>query len=286
VNDIWYLLQDHERYVYHYTKAGTLLDSLLPTGEFRFSRLENVNDPRESKAWLFNYYSAARLPEFDADAVGAKLNDLLKHSWRMGCFVADPYEAVITKAREDRGEDIHAAPYERGHSRPRMWAQYGENYEGACLVFDRIKLDADIRAACGDTVCAGRVEYRNPPIPNVFPPSALTVSMDEIAGLGFSGAMDRHVTQHWKNLFFVKTRDWEQEREYRWVVRGGLHDEFRVDIRNSLVGILLGDRFPPGGKAAVGRFAESNGVSIATMNWQNGLPQPSPTHWRLLIGSP
>ena len=109
MNDIRYSLQDHERYVYHYTKSRTLLDSILTTSEFRFSRLEDVNDPRESKAWLINYYSAAPPLDFDAKVVGAKLNDLLKHSWRMGCFVADPYEAVITKARKDRGDGISPA---------------------------------------------------------------------------------------------------------------------------------------------------------------------------------
>ena len=42
----------------------------------------------------------------DPVAETIKINDLLKHSWRMGCFVADPYEAVITKARKDRGDGI------------------------------------------------------------------------------------------------------------------------------------------------------------------------------------
>ena len=51
MNDVWYGLQDHNRYVYHYTSSSTLADKILPTGKLRFSRFENVNDPRESKEW-------------------------------------------------------------------------------------------------------------------------------------------------------------------------------------------------------------------------------------------
>jgi hypothetical protein len=113
----------------------------------------------------------------------------------------------------------------------------------------------------------------------------LTISIEDINRLGISSAVDAHIARHWKQLFFSKARDWEQEREYRWLVREEADNDFHVDIRNSLVGVALGDRFPDTGKATVGRFAEAYGISIAVMNWQNGLPQPSATHWRLLAGS-
>ena len=287
MNDIWYMLQDCERYVYHYTRALTLAESILRSGQIRFSRFQYVNDPRESKDWLFNYHSARADLNFAVEPIQAKLNQLLKHSWRIGCFVSDPYEALVTRAREDRGEDILGAAYERGHSHPRMWTQYGENYKGACLVFDKGKLDGDIRSLCksvGSTVHAGAVVYRNPRIvADIRQQDALTISIDEIDRLGFGDAVEAHIARHWKDLFFVKARDWEQEREFRWLVRGDGDEDFYIGIRNSLVGIALGDCFPNPLKVAVGQFSESNQVSVAVMNWQNGVPQPQPTHWRLLL---
>jgi len=125
---MWYMLQDADRYVYHYTGAAVLTDHILPGGRLRFSRFGNVNDPRESKNWVFNYHMVqCCLETADEDQIKRDLNLRLKDSWHVGCFVSDIYEALSTKQREDRGEDIIGAMYERGHSRPRMWAQYGDN---------------------------------------------------------------------------------------------------------------------------------------------------------------
>lgn len=286
MNDIWYMLQQHNRYVYHYTRACTLTDYILPSGKLRFSRFQNVNDPRESKDWIFNYRSMSRDLNFDTTPIERKLNKSLKHSWRIGCFVSDPYEALVTREREDLGEDILEAAYERGHSRPRMWAQYGEGYKGACLVFDKFKLNADICAASstmGSKVYADKVVYRNPPIvPDLRKPGALIISIDEIDRIGFGSAVEAHILNHWKELFFVKSRDWEQEREFRWIIDGKGDEDFYINIQNSLVGIALGDLFPDHLKTKVGQFASSSPVSIAIMHWQNGVPQPAPTNWRLL----
>ena len=93
-----------------------------------------------------------------------------------------------------------------------------------------------------------------------------------------------HVARYWRDLFLVKPRDWEQEREFRWLVSGD-DDDFFVDIRDSLVGIALGDRFPESHKPAVGEFAGVNSVNPVIMEWKNGVPQPNPTHWRLLKGA-
>jgi hypothetical protein len=287
MNDVWYMLQDHERYVYHYTRSQTLTKHILATGRLRFSRFQYVNDPRESKDWLFNYYSTHGSLPSETRSIDGALNIRLKHSWRIGCFTFDPYEAVATKTREDQGHDILAAAYERGHSLPRMWAQYGENFVGGCLVFSRAQLDLDVRHAAeesGAAVYAGRVEYRNDRVvPDLRRPDPLTISVDEVNRLGFEAAVDAHISMHWKALFFGKARDWAQEREFRWLVSGNGDEDFFVDIRKSLVGIALGDRFPNTLKASVGTYAESNPVTVAVMNWQNGVPQPHPTHWRLLL---
>lgn len=288
MSDIWYALQDQNKYFYHYTNSSAFAEGILAAGKLRFSRFQNVNDPRESKNWLFGYYNTNSI-DLDFQVIEEKLNESLKHSWRVGCFASDPYEALVTKKREDAGEDILGAIYERGHSRPRMWAHNGENYKGSCLVFDKAKLDADIRAsakAMGSVVYAREVEYRNPRVVvKLGRPDALMISVDEINRLGFDGAVQAHISRHWKELFFLKSRDWEQEREYRWVVSGNGNEDFYIDIRNALVGIALGNHFPDTLKPDVAKYAQANPVSLAIMNWKNGVPQPHPHHWRLLVPS-
>jgi hypothetical protein len=288
MTDVWYMLQDANRYVYHYTCAATLTDHILHSGRLRFSRFQNLNDPREAKIWSFDYCGNADAPEFEIQAIQKELNERLKLRWRVGCFVSDVYEALVTKEREIRGEDIWSAVYERGHSRPRMWAQYGEDYKGACLVFDQQKLDSKIRSTAnsGDLIIhAARVEYTNPPVVHSIVPNAFMISCDELTQLGIDKFAKAHVQRYWKELFFTKAEDWKQEREFRWLVRGDGDEDFLVDIRDSLVGILLGDRFPVGRRAAVGNYALANEVSLADMEWRNGVPRPIPTDARILTNS-
>lgn len=288
MTDVWYLLQDVDRYVYHYTSAATLTDHILPSGALRFSRFQYVNDPREAKDWSFDYHGEPDDPDFDVQAIQKGLNERLKHRWRVGCFVSDVSAALVTKEREDRGEDTLSALYERGHSRPRMWAQYGENYKGACLVFDKQELDSKIRSRVSSAdliIHAARVAYQNPHVVHANLPNALMISLDELKKLGFDKFATEHFQRHWEELCFLKAEDWQQEREYRWLVQGERDEDFFVDISNSLAGILLGDKFPVGWRPAVGNYALANEVSVAVMEWRNGVPEPNPMHARILANS-
>jgi hypothetical protein len=53
----------------------------------------------------------------------------------------------------------------RGFSRPRMWQQYGDNYRGVCMIFDRAALQRAIEASVpsGSRLSMGPVNYSNTP---------------------------------------------------------------------------------------------------------------------------
>jgi len=285
VSDIWYLLRDYERYVYHYTRGATLATHILPTGRLRFSRFEGVNDPRESKEWALSFISGTHLDP-DYAALELRLNEALKHTWRIGCFVQDSPDAVMT-GRDERGSETLRRAYKRGHSRPRMWAQYAERYSGACLVFDRAKLDASVRSVPTERVYCGAVKYLDPsPVPRLGKSEALTFSLLNADDADLDAAANRHIEQHKDDLFFRKVEDWQHECELRWAAQSRDAGDFYVPVDGSLVGIALGEDFAPGAKTAVAAFGEANPtVSIAFMGWQNGFPQPKPTHWRILAAS-
>jgi Protein of unknown function (DUF2971) len=284
MSGIWYMLEDHNRYVYHYTCANTLTGKILPHSRLRFSRFSDVNDPRESKDWSFGFYNV--INDFDHVELELQLNKYIKHSCRIGCFVTDVYEALVTPERENQGEDIMSAPYERGHSRPRMWAQYAESsggsYSGACMVFDQSKLNTRIQTTAeseGLAAHSGKVVYKNPyPLAKLseLQSDALMFPINEIHSLGREGAFKAHVEKFRNSLFFTKALDWEHERELRWVISGNVENDFYVNIQDSLIGIALGDGFPDRQKRVVLKYAERNNIRIAIMNWRNGFPQPSP----------
>jgi hypothetical protein len=167
-----------------------------------------------------------------------------------------------------------------------MWAQYGDDYRGACLIFDKARLGDAIKSAAivnGLQMYSGKIRYEDTPTAvKLGRPNALTISIAEVNRSGFKIAASNHLSRHWQDVFFVKQRDWEQEREFRWAVNVDTDEDFFVDIQGSLVGVLLGDRFDDSLKARVGEFAVENGFEVAIMSWQNGVPQPQPTHGELL----
>ncbi len=119
MSDIWYLLRDAERYVYHYTRAFKLALNILPRGELRLSRFQCVNDPRESKDWRLSYNGPSDRLNFHSRKLELEINGALKHSWRIGCFVIDPPKALYTHATASGAEMGVESMYERGALTPK-----------------------------------------------------------------------------------------------------------------------------------------------------------------------
>lgn len=280
---MWYALQDKDRFVYHYTSSETAAQKILPSRLIRFSRLRSVNDPREFQDYSWTFICDVEVP--DTAPIAEAVNRALKDSWRIGCFCSDPYESLVTRAREDKGEDIISAAYERGHSRPRMWSQYGRDHSGACLVFDKELLHKAVFAHARErAVYFGHVEYKNPsPLSSLTAPHPLKISLSSILELGPERAVQQHLAIYHQALFFQKAVDWMQEREYRWTVHWDKTSEFFVDISTALVGIALGERMDAADRSRIARVAGELDVSLAVMRWRNGFPQPEPMHWRPLV---
>lgn len=283
----WYGLQDANRYVYHYTSSQTFADYILATGRLKFSRFGSVNDPYESE--IFSIGFTTTTGEFGdcQRQIEAVLRRQLKDQWRVGCFVSDVDGSVDVP--DGPGSQALQAIFERGHSRPRMWAQYADNHTGACLVFLRDALDQAISASAkgaGFQVSSGRVryEYANA-LPRLDQPSAFIIPLDEVTRIGAPAVVEAHIDRFFMDLFLTKSKDWQMEREFRWLLHGGDDGDFFVDISSSLVGILLGSGFPSERKFVVGKYALENKIHVATLLWKNGLPQPKAEHAQLLMAT-
>ena len=70
MDNILYVLERADKFVYHYTKPQSLA-KFLPTGHIRFSRFTCTNDPRECKDWKLGLWT----PE------GCK--DFTYHEWKL-----------------------------------------------------------------------------------------------------------------------------------------------------------------------------------------------------------
>ena len=127
------------------------------TGDLLLSPLDYMNDPRENHQRGVVHMTVAGIDGAfglgtDTSAVDTAA---VEQRWREGraqvrlsCFTLDG------GAEEPWGsmqQDL------RCFARARMWAQYGEDNAGVCLLFNRTQLERDAAAAFGEKVKAGWV---------------------------------------------------------------------------------------------------------------------------------
>lgn len=231
-----YGFKDSKQLVYHYTKAETFTKKILPSNSLRLSPYTETNDPKESKAWRFGamvldpqLHSLSDWAQKDLDAT---MNRELKERTNVVCFSCD---GPLT------GDHIRDIQF-RGWCKPRMWAQYGDDHKGVCLVFDRERLESAFAKAFNGKrpMAIGRVEYRDRTIVSRLDDPTYAVVIDELTRLGWEDFVRFHLRHSYKRLFFEKSVDWSTEAEYRCVVWGGDGKAVNVDFGDSLRGVMFG----------------------------------------------
>src|SRR4051794_31814366 len=88
----------------------------------------------------------------------------------MGCWAWDVWEHFMAARDAMRllaftrdlgdGVELRDPRFNSSWARPRMWEQYGDNHTGACLLFDRDRVEATLRNDVGDdNLYTGDVRY-------------------------------------------------------------------------------------------------------------------------------
>ena len=256
------------KFLFHYTNA-TALAGILTTGTLWMSSLRRLNDPREAKDLEFGYGGmAGNAPVRERqEKISAEVNRRLREQVFVACFTAEG---------DEYGEWGH---YSRGYGRARNWAQYGDDHAGACIVFDRAelekafdeaakKLGSTPRHFCGPVVYRDQQAHHDPVI-------GWTVKLAELREIGIEGVLDRWIEKAHESLFFWKNTDWASEQEYRLVALAEDATRVEIDVRSSIVGLVLGERFPDAEASVLGERLRRIGVEalqLGKMTWRNGMP--------------
>jgi hypothetical protein len=263
---LWYDLEDPEKYVYHYTTRQAALGAILLKGEVRLGLYRHMNDPREAKDWLFTIEggtveSAEAVLELSREATR-----LAKATSKVLALTCDDPASPGTGFGE----------FGRGYAHSALWAHYGGAHSGVCLVFER---DA-LRVAIEDALLSkgrlyeGRVEYADAPGDEI---EAFTLSADVINDVGLERAIEDHVALWHPVLFFRKSREWENEREYRWLLRSPDPVPEVVSISSAIRAVVVGHDFPNTDRDSLDYFKERfSGLETATCRWDNGVPKIIP----------
>lgn len=224
-----------DNYIYHYTSTDILIKYILPQKQLRFSKINSTNDPEETRFHVMQYHDDLNLgPNF--------IRDKLEKTITISRGITEHIKLLCFSQDDDSFDISNGLFSDKGFARPRMWAQYAQNHRGVCLVFDKEKLIEKFNSDfeyylhfCDD------VSY-DPII------KQLSLPEYEYAQIGLASELQKSAEQiiedrikkYHKIYYFSKHKDWQTEKEFRFVIRDEIHSETFLSIDGTLAYIILG----------------------------------------------
>lgn len=247
--------------LFHYTKRETAIEKIMFTKKLKLGQLGATNDPKESKRRIFfSKEEAAK----DANwwdrfsSITDEATNIIAKEWKVLC---------VSKNHPDYkgdGNKIHS-----GDCKPRMWASYADNHQGFCFRFDGEKLNRQIEKELSERakIFHGDIEYDD--TKSIGVPR---IDFNLIEKVGIKEGMRAHLLEYWKENFLLKSKDWETECEYRWLIHNTEDKPEFISIEDSLTGVVIGEDFPKTYIPLVKDFCADLRIQAARIQWQNGQP--------------
>ena len=220
---------EQRNHVAHYSRlehvANILHDKKLLVGP-----VCNFADPRESSmGWLY--------PEGGPDS------DKRQAAEEMKCKAGRQVRLLCTAAPKEHllGNSLTE---EAIYGRPRMWAQYGDESRGFCVVLNRETLDNRLLqvAERDEHLISGKVKYF-PWLEMVGGDSTIPYGPEhDPRDMDIFELMNDN--KMLRSIYFKKSIDWKEECEYRWLLFARTEKPIYVSIENSIKAVVLGSRFP------------------------------------------
>lgn len=249
----------------HFTTAQAAFEHIVPSGRLRMSPYRRMRDPFESKdlalaaAYFVEGKPNAEAGYFATVAGINRIHDAMR---------------LLSLTRDAEEYPDRDRLYAHGWARARLWEHYAEGHAGVCLAFDREELDRAITSeldALG-SVYSGPVEYTRR---GFYGSDANVLTDSSIFDPGTQPeAVARHIERHHRDLFFLKTEDWESEREFRYALMRPGEEEVYLNYDGSLRYVVIGERFPEWQIPAARAVCDCAGVELRRMSWNAGQPFP------------
>ncbi len=253
--------------LYHYTSAEIAKEKILSSCTLKLGRFDRTNDPKESREWEFSLClgEEKRKGPSGLDEISKELSYELKARTKLACFSCD-----IGPLTGDQTKDILL----RGYSLPRMWAQYGENHTGVCLVFDRDKLENQILSQFGEdaSIHASKVFYRDRSFLESLDDPAFTINGPLLWEVGMKKYGRLHREQYFHRFYLEKACDWQNEREFRFILFSDHNRDLFVYYGDSLVGLMFGDSVGKENFHEILGITDSLNIDRMGLKWSNSCP--------------
>jgi hypothetical protein len=267
-----YTFRSPEGLLAHYTDAAAAFEHILPEQRLRMSPYHTMRDPVESQdilpmmSWMGDPPGADRAP-------WAVLGDIKR--------ARDAMRVLAFSGDAGDGAGLRDPTFDCSWARPRMWEQYGDNHAGACLLFDRSRLEANLRQELGEErLFIGDVRYDRQGI--AASPGQHVMDERVFDETKRQQAVADHIDRYRDDFFFLKSDDFETEAEYRVVLRtddespvGYTTDDqgyAYVGYGDALVAVVLGLHFPEWQRPGARQLCDGAGVKMLRMWWERGTP--------------
>ncbi len=219
---------NNDKYIAHYTNLEAAI-LILDSKKIRLGHKNNTNDLYENnKNWFFEepYPSDMHTCEiFDCKEIKKSIeNKINKH---IQIFSTIGYQEKRTL-----------------YNRPRAWAQYGDNHNGVCLIFNKDKLIEKFNNNNIIKSLYGKMTYID--WINIIQSQGYYKTPNDIKKLSnllnspellFEEVNKNHSLN---TKLFIKDIDWEHENEYRFLAFSKNIDNIYIDYNDSLEAIVLG----------------------------------------------
>ena len=250
---------DRKKYLYHYTSMDKAINYILQNRTLLFNPLANVNDPMESNPnrWVYSNWDKGDKSE----AIRGRLSDYFKNRIKVVCFSRD--------VQGDWAPGCCPTDFcARGHSKPRMWATYGDNHQGVCLIFDKELLWKSFENELNGSgrLLRGPVRYGDK-LPR-DEDGAAVIDLKKFEG-NFNETLQEKIENHYETYFFYKHVDWSTEDEYRFVITGGDEGSIELAFNDALVGVAVGMKSmeKAGYLKAIGDITQAMNVPCKYVSW-------------------
>lgn len=253
--------------IFHYTKLNIALEHILSEGKFKLSLLKNTNDPWEYKSKLLGMVGWSLPTEAKGlfSEAHPVIDRIIRHESRVMCFCSNAPPTIDLNAQTKAEDNV---PPSLAWSKSRMWAQYGEDHRGICLVFSKKEIEAIFEDVAGSLFKKHMTYIAE----SRTPVGGYTLNGNELVKNGVENYCYSHIKQHIDDLFFVKNIDYRDECEYRLVVIDPDQQYASVDISNAIRGIIAGDRTPKVYYPIIRKLSEQYGVECKYVHWEKGAP--------------
>ncbi len=262
--------------LFHYTKTSIAIEHILYEKQFKLSLLKDTNDPREYKFKLFSVMGWSLKPNTTSELLNraqTAIDRILRQQCRVMCFCTNKKPNLILNDGNTI-EDTHICS--EGWSKSRMWAQYGQNHYGICLVFSKEEIN-NILNGMKSEIRDFKASYVKYSQQYQIDFDSITLDGNRLENEGVEEYSFKHVLENSEEFFFTKHIDYRDEAEFRFVIfEPHRKDTYKnleyLDVKPSLKCVIVGDRTPEAYFHLINKMCVDLNIVSGRAYWDRGKP--------------